>query len=91
MDNCKTCECHDFLDAKGSGIYGDYRDRGHWCVYTFTIQYPHEGKGSIRDEKYMSYKEFTKTPEWCPKNQKIYVTEGIECPILEIKSGIFKL
>lgn len=85
---CKDCECHDFLKQKGSGYDGDYRGRGHWCMYKITIQYPHGDKAIYVNHKPMTYKEFIKTPIWCPKNQKNYIVEGIECPIISVKTGI---
>ena len=87
---CKGCECHEKLESRGLGFNGDYRSRGHWCMAQITFKYPNGEKASVKDKLYMSYKEYLKTPEWCPKKQEIYKFGDIECPVLEVKTGIYR-
>ncbi len=87
---CKNCECHEYLNSRGLGYDGDYRDKGHWCMHIIRLQDQDGDEFLIKDKKYISTNEFKETPEWCPKKLNIYNFEGIECNVIEIKSGIFK-
>ena len=84
--NCQDCECHDFLQSKGIGFNGDYRGRGHWCMFDMLLELPYDDiRIVITDEKYMTYKQYKQTPEWCPKNEIKHIYDGIECKVLRVK------
>lgn len=87
--SCKDCECHENLKSRGLGTNGDYRDKGHWCEYKIEVQYSHGGKGLYSNHKPMTYKEYVKTPDWCPKKLKTYKVEGINLPVINVISGIY--
>lgn len=70
---CKECEYHDFLERKGLGLNGDYRSREHYCISNVVVEYPtNKVYGIYHLERSMFYKDFIKTPEWCPKIQKTF-------------------
>lgn len=85
---CKNCECHEYLNSRGLGFNGDYRDKGHWCMYMIKLKAPDNIIFSIVNKKYITTKEFKQTPQWCPKKLKTYLVEDIQCDVIAIKSNI---
>jgi hypothetical protein len=87
---CKNCECHEYLSSRGLGFNGDYRSKGHWCMYKIHVKTPDDIKAVFTNHKPISIQEYKDTPSWCPKELQTYTWDGIECKVIEVKSGIIR-
>jgi hypothetical protein len=81
---CKDCECHDWKEDTGHSGDVDVRSRGHYCIASVEVKYPHEGHGVYWTNRYMNYREFIKCPDWCPLRLKEFETSTGIYPIVAV-------
>ncbi len=87
---CEDCECHEFVSACPHGQDGDYRERGHWCMYKIEYRFPAGHQGFYFGTLYIPYQDYkrvNKKEVKCPKTLKTVKVDGVDCEVISVGVG----